>query len=540
MLTGQRSSSATRTIHDERSLAIALAVLGFAFSAIFALQNPEGIVQFDDLTHYLYARWAWTWPAYLLNNWGRPGFTALYFLPAGLGWDACRLLSAALSAGAALAAYEIARTIGVRRAWLVVPLVYLQPLFFQLSQTTLTETPMTLYLTLAVLLALKGRWTVSAAVLSPAFVTRHEAVIFLPVWIYFAWRSSAPLWRLWPILWAPLVVNLLAPLAGIRAPIERLFVPTPSSQYGRGGWLTFFCRSLEAWGPGVTVLAMTGLAATTRRRGGSLVVVCIATYFVTQTLIRALGLYDSGGYARFLVPISPLVAVAALSGWETLWSADRSHWRRAVLAAGASMALLWIAMERQLVLYAARQDLAAELPELDQAVTAVRIATGSLALLTIVAVAIRHSTSMGGFARAIVPTALVGLILLAAYGLCHPLRRPAEAKLIDDAKIWLAAHNMGDRPIISANVWLDYATGRLLPPDRPSVRGQIERAPIGALFAWERQFAASADNGLSLKEFQLSPAFRLVHQTPPAPYHSEPYLTIFEKVTPWGGSNRGF
>ena len=316
MVPGDTPIGAPRAIQSERSLALALATIGFALSAIFALHDPEGIVQFDDLTHYLYAHWAWTWPAYLLDDWGRPGFTALYFLPAALGWTACRILSASLSAATALAAYEIVRTLGLRRAWLVVPLVYVQPLFLQLSQTTLTETPMAFYLTLAVLLALHGRWTASAAILSPAFVTRHEAIIFLPLWLFLAWRDRAPLWRLWPILWAPLAVNLLAPLAGVNAPIARLFEPTPSTQYGRGGWLTFFCRTLEAWGPGVAVLAITGFVATTRRQGGAIVAATIALYFAAQTIIRALGLYDSGGYARFLVPISPLIAVAALSGWN--------------------------------------------------------------------------------------------------------------------------------------------------------------------------------------------------------------------------------
>jgi hypothetical protein len=535
MVTAERHIGAAGGVHDERSLAIALAIAGFAVSAIFALQNPDGIVQFDDLTHYLYARWSWKWPAYLLNDWGRPGFTVIYFLPAGLGWTACRMLSAALSAGAALGAYEIARRIGLRHAWLAVPLVYLQPLFFQLSQTTLTETPTAFYLTIAVALALHGRWSLSAALLSLTFVTRYETVMFLPVWGYFARRSRISLWKLWPIVLAPLAVNVFAPIVGARPPIERLFIPAPSSQYGRGGWLTFFCRSLEAWGPGITVLAMTGFAALARRRGGALVAVCIATYFIMQTVIRALGLYDSGGYARFLVPISPLIGVAALSGLESACSPNSTTWRRAALVACGSMALLWVAMERQLVLYAARIDLLAELPELHQAVTAIRIITGSLAVLTFAAIAISRASALEKFARAMFPMAIIVTIFLAVYALCHPVQRPSEARLIDDARAWLSDHGLGGREIISANVWLDYVTRRDLPPDRPTVREQIVRSPVGTLVAWERQFAGSPYQGLSLAEFSKSPFFRLVHETPPAPFHAEPYLTIFEKIGPWEG-----
>ncbi|HKQ49597.1 MAG TPA: hypothetical protein VJZ71_16110 [Phycisphaerae bacterium] len=535
MLTGGTSPGAARATYDERALALALAGIGFALSAIFALRDPDGIVQFDDLTHYLYARWAWTWPAYLLDDWGRPGFTALYFLPAGLSWAACRILSCALSAGAALAAFEIARTLGLRRAWLVVPLVFAQPLFFQLSQTTLTETPMAFYLTLSVMLAQKGRWTTSAAILSPAFVTRHEAIMFLPLWFFFAWRDRVALWRLWPLLWAPLAVNFLAPLAGVNAPIARLFAPTPSTQYGRGGWLTFFCRALEAWGPGITILAMVGFVPTVRFRNGALVAATIALYFAAQTIIRALGLYDSGGYARFLVPLSPLVAVAALAGWNELWSAEKTHWRRSALIAANAMVLLWIALERQLVLYAARRDLAAEIPELHKAVAVVRWSALALALLAVMIAALSTSRAVRRWPRALMPSALAALTLLAVYALCHPLRKPPEAAIIADARAWLAAQNLGDREIISANVWLDYVTNRRLPPDRPTVREQIAKAPLGTLVAWERQFAASPDHGLELSEFLKSPSFRLLHQTSPRPFQRDPYLTIFEKTSPWDG-----
>lgn len=536
MVTADTRIGASRAIHDERSLAIALAVIGLSFSLIFALCDPQGIVQFDDLTHYLYARWAWIWPAYLLNDWGRPGFTALYFLPAALGWTACRILSATLSAGAVLAAYEIARTIGLRRAWLVVPLVYLQPLFFQLSQTTLTETPMAFYLAIAAMLAIQGRWSASAAILSPAFVTRHEAIIFLPVWLIFARQNRVALWRLWPILWSPLLVNLLAPLAGMNAPVEKFFEPAPSQHYGRGGWLSFFCRSLEAWGPGITILALTGFGAFARRRGGAMIAAIIAVYFMTQTVIRALGLYDSGGYARFLVPISPLIGVAALAGWDRIWSHDHSQWRRAVLISAASMTLLWVAMERQLALYRAHKDILAELPQLHQAVAAVRWSTLGLAILAALSV----SAAKMRWSRGLVPAALTLLVFLAVYGLCHPVQRPSEAKLIDDARSWLSDHGLGDREIISANVWLDYVTGRRLPPNRPTVREQIANAPLGTLFAWERQFAGSPDHGLRLEEFLSSPSFRLIHRTAPAPFHVEPYLTFFEKIAPWSGNNKGF
>ena len=244
----------TSTAQSDR-IAASLAALGLLITAFFGWISPDGLFHFDDLTHFRYAKWAWRWPAYLLNDWGRPGFTTLYALPAYFGWPMCRALSAILSAFASWLAYRIAQRAGLRWAWGVVPLCFAQPLFFQLAQTTLTETALAFYLTAAVYFAQRDR-----------FVTRHEAAVFLPVWVFFAWRERVPLLRLWPIVWAPIAVNILGPIAGLTPLWQRLTTSSSSGQYGRGGWLTYFCRSMEAFGPAIAVLAMNGMPSLLTRR----------------------------------------------------------------------------------------------------------------------------------------------------------------------------------------------------------------------------------------------------------------------------------
>jgi hypothetical protein len=518
---------------QQTRVAGALVAVGLVLSATGSLLSPNGIVQFDDLTHYLYAKWAWQWPAYLLDNWGRPGFTAMYFLPAAWGWPACRILSAILTAGCVWLAFRIAAMLGIRHAWAVVPLAYVQPLFFQLSETTLTETPLALYLTSAVYLALRGRWSWSAATISIGVVTRHEAVVFLPIWLIVAWWSNVPLRRLWPIIWAPVLVNGLSFIAGAEPMIKQWFAPEPSTQYGQGSWLTYFASSLHAFGPGVTVLAMTGLTGVVRRRGGGLIVLCMAIFFATHTTIRALGLFASGGYARFLVPIAPLVAIVSLVGWLQLWQGDSPQRRRAVLVAGASMVLLWLSAERLFMLHKATGMTVIELPSIHDAKWAVRILTSVVVPLALISAARTRKGQDKLFLRALLPTCMAGIIVLTSYALCRPLQPPPEAALIAEMRRRLSEKGLGNREVISANIWIDYVTGRALPFNRPSVRGQLGQAKIGTLFAWERQFAGSADYNLDLVEFQRSGSFGLVLQTGPLPYHNEPYLRVFEKTAEW-------
>lgn len=515
--------------------AVALLAIGFAASVVMGWCSGDGsgngLLHFDELTHYLYAKWSWRWPAYLVDQWGRPGFTAPYSLTAWFGWRACRILSAVFSAASAWLAFRIARRLGLRHAWAAVALAYVQPLFFQLSQTTLTETPLAFYLTLAVWWAMDKRWSLSAAMLSVAFVTRHESIVLLPVWILLAWKRGAGPHRLWPLLWGPLVVNVFAWALGVRPAIATLLEPAPSTQYGHGDWLTFFARALHAWGPGVTLPAMIGLPRILRRRDGDWIVWSIVAFFGVQTLIRALGLYASGGYARFLVPISPLVAIAALAGWGQLWSDVSAVRRNASLLAGGSMVVLWIAMERQLRLYAGRD---VELPEIHRAVALIRISTAVILVLALTAAIIGGRPRGSVFIKPFLPVSIGVLILIAVYALHRPLGQPVEAKLIRTLLSDLERKKLGGREIITANIWLDYKLGHGWPPNRPPLRVELERAPLGTLFAWERQFASSEDHKLDVDTFLRSPSFRIVHRTAPRPYETHPYIIVFEKIGAWG------
>ncbi|MCK6457218.1 MAG: hypothetical protein L6Q92_11910 [Phycisphaerae bacterium] len=499
-------------------------------SLIDALRS-DGVHQFDDLTHLLMARWTREYPAYLLDDWGRPGFTALYALPAQWGWTAARMWSVLLSAITAWWAYRIADREGFRLAWLVPGLVYLQPLYFNLSQTTLTETATAFYLTGAIYLAQRRRWSLSAALVSLSFVTRHEAIVLLPVWLIVASVNGVALWRLWPIVWAPVVVNVAAYAVGMPTVVSRWLEPRPSSQYGRGGWLTFLSRSLEAWGPSLSALGWAGVLRLNSTAGGGLVGGSIVVFFLAQTAIRALGAYDSGGYPRFLVPISPLIGIAAARCLEHLFATRYEVRRRAVIAVGLAFIALWIALEVQI----RRPEVPAFLPEIHRGVWAMRISTGVLALL-----AVKGWLARGrGTGRRVDPAPAVGaaLAVLAALAFWHmagPLRAGPGEAAASEAMAWVRSAGLADRPIVTAHVYVEYLSGRVRPAQEPGFRRRAAAAPIGALIVWDRQFAPAPGNELPLESLRSTAAFRERFAGRPLPGMAEPQIRIFEKVAPWG------
>ncbi|MCB9856140.1 MAG: hypothetical protein H6818_10680 [Phycisphaerales bacterium] len=514
-------------------LAIALTIAGLAASCICGLLSGDAYFHLDDVTHFLYAKWSWQSPKCLLDDWGRPGFTVAYFLPSALGWTACRMFSALLTAAAAWFAYLTARKIELPRAWLVIPLCYAQPLYFLLSQTTLTETPLAFYLSLATWLAVTRRWTLSSFVLSAALVTRHEAIVFLPIWGWFAWRDKARWFATIPILWAPILVNGLAASLGMHHVLSRFLDPTPTQQYGHGGWLTFFVRALHAFGPAVTILAIVGLRGITRHPAARLVAASTLMYFLAQTIVFRFGLFASGGYSRFLIGISPLVAIVATNGLDRLLSRNADVWRRANVGAAAAMALLWISLERQLRI---PNVAVLELPELHYAIWGVRIAAGVLALLATATFFLgrRNSDRSQRVWRRFMPGAMAILLALTGYAFYGPLPMPPDARLIDDAIVRLNDLGFADAQIITAHPYFELRTGGDDPWGRPSTRERIERAPIGSLVIWESRLMGSEDHNLGLEELQSSPAFREILQTDPLPYQQSPYLHVFEKLGPWG------
>ena len=113
------------------------------------------------------------------------------------------------------------------------------------------------------------------------------------------------------------------------------------------------------------------------------------------------------------------------------------------------------------------------------------------------------------------------------------MQPPPEAGVIRTSLDWLDRNGYADREIVSGVVWIDYVTGKPRSPFRPVLLDRLEKAPIGTIFAYERQFAGK-DHGLSAKELRDGGYFIEVYASPPIQKHGpEPYLTLFEKVAEW-------
>lgn len=521
-------------------------LLAGALLALGCALQSDGAHHDDDLQHLQIARWAWSHPALLLDEWGRPGFTLLYLLPARFGWGAARLFTLLLAIATIILAASTAAQARGRAAWLVPLLLWLQPAWFTLSFTTLTEPVLAFYLTLAYWLYQRRSFAASCALISLAAITRHEALLFLPLWAAALWLQRRP-WREWLLLaWAPSAHWLLGALFLPRAPAAAFLAATGNDEYGHGDWLTMLTRWALAAGLAQLALALVGLLLLWRAGRLRLLIACGVAYFAAHTLLFKYGLFASGGYERFMAPLAPLTAIAAAhtlgAWWRAVVGGRRVHlamWLMVATGLAAAALLLWLAAEGELPAY--------RLPELEHIR---RAAVVVLALLAIGAAAVmarrlrpcaaacdaqRRCWSIP--ARAAALLAFIGM--LAAQPLVSmqlpevdrrftPLRLNPEQRLLAQACAWLRQAGYGGRPLLTANPWVREFTGLTPPLDWRFRRAALDSLPAGGLFIWEARYAPGPSIAVPLDEMLAHPDFRPLRNWPDAA--GSPYCYIFEKT----------
>lgn len=486
-------------------MAITFCFVGLVASFAMAWQS-DGVHHDDDLTHFLYAKWARQIPGYLVHDWGRPGFTVLYFPAAQIGWVAARWFSGILTILAAWLAYRAAERMYLPYAWLVVPLTLIQPMFFQLSYTTLTETPLAFYAALALRLLVSGRCGGSAVVMSLSLVTRHEAVVWLPIWAFAMWHRRARPWSYLLLVWAPIVHNLLMWDVLGKTPFEVFLNRTHDVQYGRGPIMAIPARALVAYGPGLAALAVLGAVAICRRRGGAVIAAMTAAYVLTHAGLRYLGWYATAGYARLLVPVAPMVgllcvaAIAALADWSA-----RRWWLRPAGVAAAFVFFWWACeAEKPWWLY-------------PPFLLAFRVVTVGVVLIAAASVWVGLRRPRLTWIRWVFPVLLVSLTGIQTLHLARPWRMTPEQRSIQQVVQWLKDNGYGGRRILASNVWVNLLWPYVLDPGDYDTKRLFEDAPAGTVLIWDKRFSPAFPRNMELADYLNNPHCRLLTKSWPSP-----------------------
>lgn len=509
-----------------------LIVIGFLVTIALGLLS-DSVHHDDDLTHFMFARWAWTHPAYLVHHWGRAGFTVPMALVANIGdrataWHLARMLSAIITATTVWLAADYGRRAKLSYYWAIVPLCYLQPLALRLAYTTLTETFMAFYLMLAVWLAQREKYCRASLVFSLALLCRHEAIVLFPVWIgcLFLQRRVSMRRRISAMalaLWAPIVQNVLHFVAFGVWPISAYFAPSGSTEYVATNPAAYIPNIVWASTIAVVALFIVG-CITLRNRALLLPASLVAVFAATHMMVKWLGVFASGGFARFMVGVAPLMAVVACSGLAAVVrelkarNDRRMHATALVLfTSAAALAASWVEAR------SGRIGLS-NLPS-----SWLLYLSFSLLIITFACLIVRGSRSK--LTARIAGLSLVAILSLAQFAaMTRPLRLQSEHLAVRDLVRKLDDLGMAECPILAANPWVAWFAGHVEAPNAHKDATMVATMPVGGLVVWDSIYSESDFHGLTATWLNENAG---VLEVPELEHEGDRVvLRVFEKVGP--------
>jgi len=330
-----------RRLSDARTAALwllAALILGAALVVLY----PDSYQQ-DGGTHFLYARDSWREPWRLVDVWGRPLFTLLYAVPALAGYPAAKMLTVLICIATAYQTWRLAVAMGLERASLVIPLLFLQSSYLLLSSETMTEPLFALVFVSALrlrhahfdgaamflasllplarpegffIVALWGLWVLLArdsgqSPVRRALALRTLGVGMLAWWLLALAITHDPLWILhnWPRNWSPSEVA-----------------------YGHGSPFDYIRRSAEILGGWLLAPFAVGLGILLAKRRASALTSSVLFILVVHTVLWSFGLFGSAGYPRYFVCVAPASALIMLVGWNAIADAIAKRSRALYLA----------------------------------------------------------------------------------------------------------------------------------------------------------------------------------------------------------------
>lgn len=477
----------------------------------------DGVHHDDDLTHFLMARWSVTFPEYLLNFWARPGFTLPMSTIAWIGspqtaWHVCRIASSLVTLAATLLAIRVAGRLGVRPLWAVALACVLQPISTLLAYTTLVENFASLYVIAGVALLLSSRLTLASAVFSMAFVTRYDTLIFLPIWWLALWfarpaatrrpAGSPPRLAACAVaLWAPALHQLLLMVVLGAKPWLAFASPSGSTDYTPAGPLVYVPQLLLAVPPVILALAMVG--GVRMAANGKWLVPALAGAFITaHVILRARGMYASGGFARFIVTVGPLVAICAAAGLTQHATVGFSTDRRRGTWFACALVLVIGVLALRSEARAGRVPLTDWRPYIAAITVALSLAGLCVALTLWPPSRIRRRVA------ALTATLLALTIAVQFLAVVRPLHIPLAARSLRNILTLLDQHGFGDRPLFSASPWPAYFRDFAEMPQIRKSRRLLASMPAGTVLIWDAIYCPSDYHRLPLDILVADTAYR--------------------------------
>jgi hypothetical protein len=340
-------------------LPIVIAVVVFSAFSIACAVSSDGFLEADSCTHYLYARFALSYPHFLVNVWGRPFCTGLFSFPALFGGLlGVRLTSLALALICAFVAYAIARGQNMSRPALALIFTLAQPLVFLHSFSELTELPFAALVGLAFLAYQRRQFLLMTMLIAISPLSRPEgfgfillAAVALLVHRRWWWIAIPPIplliwdytgWVLYGRQTYPGAEHFPHALRWI-VWLKENWPYASESIYQRGSILHYVALMPAVASPLIFPATCIGIwrlsrgndiARDHRARCRWLIAMLPLLVLVGHSLLYWRGKMASSGEMRYMLIVAPFWGLLAADGWS--WAFARFRWPAVYRMAGVA------------------------------------------------------------------------------------------------------------------------------------------------------------------------------------------------------------
>lgn len=275
----------------------------------------------DCVTRYYNTKKAIADPSMFFSLWNRPLFVLLFFPVAQIGPTAMMLQMIAITTIAGYYLFKAVEGMQVRYSSLVLPLFFFQTYFFSVSRNNLTEPLAVAIICLGLYFLVRERYLWFAVVGSLLPLARLELSVLLAVWgLVLIMRGQ------WKYLWILAVPTLVVDLIGIIYKDgdvmwmvnETFGKESEENRYGHTDFWSYFKRYIFVTGPVVFYFMLIGLFERVSRWKIDLFIFVqfVLGFMLYVVFSWKLNMGNAAGFLRNLIPLTPMVAVIALFGFN--------------------------------------------------------------------------------------------------------------------------------------------------------------------------------------------------------------------------------
>lgn len=308
---------------NEKIIAVVLTVLCAVVFVWLALVSDSSYGGADNYIHYRISRYAFNYPHFFLDHWGKPVFTVITAPFAQLGYKGMILFNVLLGLLTSYLCYLICKQLRYSVSPFVILLVCFTPVYFSLMPSAMTEILFSFVLVLSVLLFIKEKYTLSLAIISFLPYVRTEGIILLPLFFLMALIKKQYSCMPW-IMLGTILLTIIGYFyyRDILWLINENPYSGASEIYGKGEWYSFIERYKEISGTPIGILMLIGIVALTieairqRKVTEELVLIFfpLAGYLAFHSVLWWKGIGSSAGLTRVMAGVAPFIAVMALKG----------------------------------------------------------------------------------------------------------------------------------------------------------------------------------------------------------------------------------